>query len=113
MPHEMGVHYRVANNEEIPNLGEQHLTAHTWNGSQWGERKVMTTQVADVSQPIMAVDAMMNNEHTVVFDSGGSFAYDKLTGEYTPFQRDNGTFHMPMWVNVAEAAGAGFTRQGA
>ena len=110
-----GVHYRVANNEEIPNLGEQHLIAHTWNGEEWGRSKVVTTQVADVSQPIIAVDTMIGNDHTVAFDSGGTLAYDKLTGEYTPFRRDNGTFHMPMWVNVAAEAPkseAGFTRPG-
>ena len=76
----------------------------------------MTAQLAAVSQPIMAVDAMTKTGHVVVFDDAGSFAYDKQTGEFLPFHRDNGTYHMPMWVNVGGqppgTTEAGFGRQG-
>ena len=78
-----------------------------WNGYDWGPPREVTAQLAAVSQPIMAADAMTTSHHLVVFDEDGSFAYDKQTGEYLPFHKENGTYHTPMWVSVGGQAPGG------
>ena len=59
-------------------------------------------QVADVSKPLQSVRAMMAADHAVIFDTAGSFAISKTTGEVTEILDDGTNFKMIQFV-VPEA----------
>jgi len=47
----------------------------------------LNTRKADVNKALLAVCDMVDNGHAVLFDSSGSFAIKKATGQKTNFQR--------------------------
>jgi hypothetical protein len=49
--------------------------------------KRLHTRKADVQKPLLAVCDLVDRGHSVLFDSTGSYAMNKRTGEKTPFAR--------------------------
>ena len=103
-----GVHYEVANAEEIRNSGEKLLAVVTEEGSWRG----LKAQVADVSKPLQSVRSLVRSGHVVVFDDGENgcshYVLNKTTGECTAV-RDDGTNYL-MGMYVIPRCGAGFAR---
>ena len=103
-----GVHYEVANGEEIPNLGEKLLAVVTEEGSWRG----LKAQVADVSKPLQSVRSLVRSGHVVVFGDGENgcshYVLNKTTGECTAV-RDDGTNYL-MGMYVIPKCSAGFAR---
>ena len=93
-----GVHYEVANGEEIPNFGEKLLAVVTeeitWRG--------LKAQAADVSKPLQSVRSLVRSGHEVVFgdaENGCSHCLlNKTTGECIAFRDDGTNYLMGMYV---------------
>ena len=76
--------------------------------------KAVTAQVADITQPLMAVKKMTKSGYQVIFDEEGSGALNKVTKEWIPMSEEEDAWFQDMWVkseNQAEKPGAGFPRQ--
>ena len=103
-----GVSYRVANGEEIPNLGKKPMAVVTAEGTMRGRR----AQVADVNKPLQAVRSLARAGHMVVFGAGEpgneNDLVNKITGEY--FSVKDGGLNYVMGMHIAPQAEAGFTR---
>ena len=55
---------------------------------------------------------MLQAGHRVVFDSEGSYVWNKNTGETNVLREEDGNFMLDVWVPPLEVAeAAGFTRQ--
>ena len=81
-----------------------------------GTIRSLTGQLADVSSSLLSVRAMCKNDHIVVFDGDGSYAYNKHTGECNWFHDDGVNYTMKQLIippdkveEVLEASG--FPRQ--
>ena len=113
----LGWSYRVANGDEVANEGQKTFTGYTWNGDQWSSTpKTVTAQVANITQPLMAVKKMAKAGYRVIFDEEGSGALNKITGEWTPLNEKEDAYFLKMWVRTQDIArkgpGEGFHRQG-
>jgi hypothetical protein len=64
----------------------------------------LDTRKADVSKPLLAVCQMVDANHTVLFDSSGSYAINKRTGLKTPFTRKNGDWHLKLNLEAPKTA---------
>ena len=100
-----GVRYASATGEEIPNLGEVMLPMVTMEGS----KKKMRMQAAEVSRPLASVKRICEAGHTVVFDDGGSYLYNKITGETTFLREEGGNYLLDVWI--PPSGEMGFPRQ--
>ena len=58
-----GVSYKVANGNDLPNLGEKTMAVWTSENTVRGYH----SQVADVTKPLQSVRALLASDHTVVF----------------------------------------------
>jgi hypothetical protein len=68
----------------------------------------LNTRRADVSKPLMAVCDMVDHGQAVLFDSGGSYAFNKKTGVRTPFLRKGKEWEMAMTLEAPSKANAVF-----
>jgi len=66
--------------------------------------KRLTTRVADVHRPLMAVGDMVDKGHAVLFDAGGSYAMNKKTGVKTPFVRKGKGWEVAFDLEAPETA---------
>ena len=74
----------------------------------------MTAQVADITQPLMAVRKMTKAGYQVIFDEEGSGALNKLTQEWIPMDVDEDARFLDLWVKAddqTEETRTGFPRQ--
>ena len=94
---EAGECYASATGEPIPNLGEQRLPLATAEGSL----RAMTFQAAPVAKPLGSVDRICEAGHVVVFDSDGSYIFNKKTEEINWLRRENGNYMLDVWVPPA------------
>jgi hypothetical protein len=62
------------------------------------------TRKADVSKPLMAVCDLVDHGHAVLFDSGGSYAFNKKTGVRTPFLRNGKEWDLKLTLEAPEKA---------
>ena len=96
-----GVSYKVANGEQLPNLGEKIFEAVSENHVL----RKMTAQVCDVDTGLLSVSKAVEQGNRVVFDNTGngqgSYIEDKETGEFMPIQLKGGMFMLKLWVRKA------------
>ena len=71
-----GEEYVSASGDPIPNYGQLKVPMMTRELSIRG----MTFQAAGVAKPLCSVDKLCEAGHIVVFDSEGSYIYNKHTG---------------------------------
>jgi len=64
----------------------------------------LNTRRADVSKALMAVCDMVDHGQAVLFDSGGSYAFNKKTGERTPFVRKGKEWEMKVTLEAPAKA---------
>ena len=95
-----GRKYKTAANKEIVDEGLKVL-----QGKFRDEPNIcVTTRVAKVRRPLMAVTGMVDKGHTVVFDSEGSLALNKKTGRKIPFSRHAGGWDLKLDLEPPETA---------
>ena len=58
-------------------------------------------QVAKTTKALASVSKMVGNGNLVVFDEGGSFIYNKATGETTWMREENGVYLLDVMVAPA------------
>ena len=109
MGSKMGVMYKAANGDEIPNLGEYTLKGQVATQWGWSEEKAVIAQCANITQPLMSVSKLVKNGYQVVFSSQGSYIQNEHTGENIPVTKQNGTYHVKLYVKNERAPG--FIRQ--
>ena len=95
---ESGACYASATGEPIPNLGEQRLPLATAEGSL----RAMTFQAAPVAKPLGSVMRICQAGHLVVFDSDGSYIFNKQSGEINWLREEHGNYMLDVWVPPAE-----------
>ena len=66
--------------------------------------KRIHTRTADVHRPLMAVCDLVDKGHAVLFDAGGSYAWNKKTGVTTPFVRVGKGWDLTFDLEAPEAA---------
>ena len=79
----------------------------------------MTFQAAPVAKLLGLVERICRADNLVVFDSDGSFIYDKSTGETNWLRKENGNFMLDVWIpptsqvdpNIWQRSPAPFGRQ--
>ena len=64
----------------------------------------MTAQVADITQPPMAVKKMTKAGYQVIFDEEGSGALNKMTKEWIPMSEEEDAWFLDMWVKSEDQA---------
>jgi hypothetical protein len=89
-----GVKYKIADGTDLPNLGEKVMAVWT----QEGTVRAYRSQCADVTKPLQAVRALVASDHSVVFDKGGSFVFNKVSGEINTITDDGINYLMRQWV---------------
>ena len=103
-----GVKYKIANGDEIPNLGEKRMLVATAEGS-W---KGMSAQLADISKPLQAARSLVKAGHIVVFrdgeDGSQNYIVNRITGEPTAV-KDDGINYI-LGLHIAPRSEAGFAR---
>ena len=77
-----GLKYRSASGNPIKNEGEKNLQGYTKEGN----RVDMSMQVAEVTKPLGSVRAYVQAGNRVVFDAGGSFIQNDVTGVKTDIE---------------------------
>ena len=95
---ESGACYASATGEPIPNLGEQRLPLATAEGSL----RAMTFQAAPVAKPLGSVMRICQAGHLVVFDSDGSYIFNKQSCEINWLREEHGNYMLDVWVPPAE-----------
>ena len=65
-----------------------------------GARRLLTTQICDVSKPLMSVRRMVEMGHTVVFSPTEQYVYDEGTGEVMEMDLDGGMYTLKTWVKA-------------
>ena len=76
--------------------------------------KAVTAQVADITQPLMAVKKMTKAGYQVIFDEEGSGALNKVTKGWIPMSEEEDAWFLDMWVKSDDQAvksGEVFPRQ--
>ena len=93
-----GVRYKVANVEEIPNLGEKNLLVMTEEGTWRG----LKAQVAEVSKALQSVRGLVKAGHLVVVGDGEDgcqhYVLNKTTGEINSVADDGINYLMRLHV---------------
>ena len=93
-----GMCYSVANGEDIPNVGQKTFEAVT----EGGQSGVMTTQLAEVTRPLMSVGQTCDNGNLVIFHKRGGFILNLESRALTPFDRVAGNYEIAYWVRNGE-----------
>ena len=97
-----GTEYECANGHSIPNLGQKRMAIFTAEGTLRG----YTSQCADVSKPLQSVRHLVKTGHAVVFDDGGSYIWNKSTGETNNIVDDGINYSMKAWIVPPKQIGA-------
>ncbi len=94
-----GVEYEIANGDAIPNLGQKRMAVMTPEGTLRG----YSSQVADVSRPLLAVRQQLATGHAVCFGLGENgedhLIINRLTGEINRM-RDDGVNYLQDFLVV-------------
>ena len=100
-------HFRVANGEKIPNLGEEVLAGTTANGR--GLR--FKAQVADVTKPLASVQEICDSGCTVTFGPDRTFIRDSRTGKEIEMRKKIGQFAVDLHIDAVTGSSAPFRGQ--
>ena len=98
-----GVSYGTAakHGKKIVDGGKRILQTKTIGA---GRPQRLNTRKADVSKALLAVCEMVDMRHTVLFDSSGSYAVNKVTGVKTPFVRKGNDWHLKVTLEAPDKA---------
>ena len=100
-----GLKYKVANKQEIPNIGQKYIKGTDKNGN----RMKALWQGAPVSKPLAGVKCMNKANNRVVFDEENgenvSHILNKDTGVKIPIDCGDNGFEFEMWVFEEEKKG--------
>ena len=111
----MGWSYRVANGAAVPNEDEKQFHGITKCQAGWSNQlKAVTAQVADITQPLMAVKEVTESGYQVIFGEEGCGALNKVTKEWIPMSEEEDAWFLDMWVKSEGQKvkpGKGFPRQ--
>jgi hypothetical protein len=66
--------------------------------------KLLKTRNGKVGKALLAVADMVDSNQAVLFDSGGSYAYNKKSGELTPFVRSDRGWEISFDLEAPEKA---------
>jgi hypothetical protein len=66
----------------------------------------LKTRKADVGKPLLAVCDLVDHQHAVLFDSGGSYAINKRTGVKSPFTRNGKDWELKLTLEAPDTANA-------
>ena len=94
VPYKKGVRYEVASGTLIPNLGEKRFIAAGDNG----ELRKMTAQVCDVNKALLSVSKLIKAGNRVVFEEGGGYIEDLVTGSRLYMKEEGGMFMLRLWA---------------
>ena len=97
-----GQNFASATGEPIPNLGEMVMPMRTREGTF----RSMTVQAAPVTKPLASVLRIVQAGHMVVFDSAGSYIYNKETQELNMLREEDGNYMLDVWVQPTSEANA-------
>ena len=100
-----GQTYSVANGEDLDNLSQKMLIAHTAGG----QSGTVTYQMAKVTKPLFSVGQACDDGNLVIFGSKGGMVYNVNSKTISPFKRVNRNYEMELWLKKGEQ---GFPRQG-
>ena len=89
--------YRTATGTFVRDLGSKVIVGRC-GGARGAVTKGIRPHVADVSQNLLAVVDMINNDQIVTFSKERSFARNTKTGEEIDFVLRDGTFELEMDV---------------
>ena len=109
-----GTTYQAANGEPITNLGQRVIKAVTGDG----QVKTLEFHACDiVSRALGSVPSICKANNMVIFDSGGSYIYNKVTGDTTWLREEGGVYVLdlqvaPASMDVAAIHEQAFQRQG-
>ena len=92
--------YQLADNHEIPNLGEKHIGL--WTGE--GQPCLVTMQMCDVGTPSWSVKELVAKGNTVVFQKKGGYIANPTTGFKTFFKERGGVYYIQMAVEDPKEA---------
>ena len=102
--------FATASGEKIQNRGERQPVIRTAEGHVRG----MRFQCTRVKRPLASITRMAEANHTVVFDSAGSYIVNKSNGEVTTMRPKNGLFVIEAQIMQPPVCNEqGFARLGA
>ena len=90
----MGVRYEVANDVQIPNLGEHKLELCT--GSM--QRRILLFQVCDVHKCLMSTAKLNEAGQRVVLYEQESYIEDRSTGDCIKVEYKDRVYFLKVWV---------------
>jgi hypothetical protein len=93
--------YSTANGAPVADEGKKYLQGKTCAD---GPNVCVPVRVGKVTRPLLAVAGMVDKSHTVVFDSAGSYAVNKKTGQRISFKRHPGGWNMDMTLEAPDGA---------
>ena len=104
---ECGQEFVSANEDVLPNLGEQHLGVVMSTGRE----TVVSYQMADVSRALSSISEICDAGHPDfghhgVFGRHGGMVVNLETGMTTPFERDVNIYCMDFWVKPFQGQGS-------
>ena len=100
-----GQTYSVANGEDLDNLGQKTLAAHTAEG----QSGPVTFQMANVTRPLFSVGQACDDGNLVIFGSMGGMILNVNTHQVSSFKRVNRNYELDFGIPNSSQ---GFTRQG-
>ena len=86
----------VANGEDLPNLGEKTVVAHTAEGNE-GQ---VTYQMAEVTKPLYSVGQSCDAGNLVIFGARGGAVLNIESRKVTGFKRVNRNYELEYWVKT-------------
>ena len=96
-----GVRYEVANDIQIPNLGEHRLELCIDSV----QKRVLLFQVCDVNKYRMSTAKLNEVGQRVVLDGHESCIEDRNTGERTTIEYNDMIYYLKVWVRSAFGGG--------
>ena len=87
-----------------PRIADEGLRVLQTKASGMDPPMRLHTRKADVRKPLMAVCDMVDHNHAVLFDSGGSYAIHKKTGRKTTFTRNGRGWDLKLVLEAPEKA---------
>ena len=90
-----GVVYEVADDTQIPNLGERKFLGVMDDGSAKG----VAAQICAANKTLMSVSKTTSKGNRVGFDDDGSFIENKGTGERSWPTQSGGMYYLKMWAS--------------
>ena len=89
-----GAGFVSASGDPIPNPGQIDLPMITREKSL----RKMAMQAASVDKPLASDKKICDAGHLVLFDSEGSYIYNKETGEVNHLRGESGNYMLDLWI---------------